>query len=282
MKVNSRKFLFKPSRIVIIGSMNFYNNSCSSSSSTSLVAPRVNDLDVDDQDQRNCRTSSVFRTAKKEFSIIFYFDDQMQYTKIGIETKKFDDNESCWKKDLTGFALPVPMWLEFVDKLIEALGKVASALKTAKPAEPCVENNMGEEFTTIANKTFYWGEKNRFLWKILSIDGNLYVGLQSFKFDEVLKRFRIDMKGFFLSPPEWQKFSDGLLVRLERQKKNFAEAEHFVPNSSSLRFDESKLPTYSSNVPERNSPIAPIGIIMTNPVTLKRKHQGMLGIHPRS
>jgi len=167
----------------------------------------VNDVDIDDQDQRNSRTSSVFRTAKKEFSIIYFYDDQMKPTKIGIETKKYDDGDSCWKKDLTGFALPVPMWLEFVDKMIEALEKVARALTTAKPADPSAENKMCEGFTTIAAKTFYWGEKNRFLWKILSIDGNLYVGLQSFKFDETLKRFRIDMKGFFLSPPEWRMFS---------------------------------------------------------------------------
>ena len=179
------------------------------------------------------------------------------------------------KIDLSRFSLPIYQFLQFSDKLIEALGKVECALKAAKPVSPTDENKMGEAFSTIENKIFYADGKTRFNWKIICIKGNLYAGLQSFKFDDDIKRFRIDLKGFFLPPRDWTDFSETLIGRLRSLKKKYDETRYLSP-SASLRYEQSK-PNYSPSSPIK----IPLQIREATTPSLKRKREGMFLKHPR-
>ena len=284
MKIKSRKFLFKPSRIVIIGSMNFYNKSTSSALGVDprgIFAP----LDIFEPDEElplPFQTERVFQNEKHQFDIKIDRNIEKSKSRIGIETQRFDYSSKVWQIDLTDFMLPVYEWAEFSKALLGVLPRLEAGMQLFNPETAKATYSNDGDIVAFDDVRFYECAQFRFMGKIILVKLQPYIGIQALKFDDEAKRWKLTMRGIFLAAPKWKAFATALTTKLKALETEFAP---LPPNSqsSSVRFDAAKLPTYSSNVNVRTSPhTVPIRIIETSPPIIIRPRQGMLGTPPRT
>ena len=218
-------------------------------------APRVSATDNDDESAlyQSIDRVTVFATKNKQFKLVFIYDENEQLKQIGIETVKYDEPSSTWKYDLDNFSLPITGWTDFYGKMNAALKELENEIKKNSKIKPSIMNQ--DQFQTLSYNMFYFGEKNRFVAKLLSINGKLYPGIQSYKYNEQLKRWKNDMKGFFLAPDDWAVFVTKLRDQVKAQM--FRLDKKTTDESPSVTFDSAIRPAYSSSEPDEESPETP-------------------------